>query len=560
MGKKIVQFSLGTASLPKAKKRRAAEDLKWAAQFEAAGQSTNGGTHSSAIDCTATPIGPPLSEREAIRLVKEYVERMDERGRCRAMNDPPESEEQRADIVADADFGLCILRDRNDPRAHQMVDAAGREVLSTAAGSVDEASLLGSFAELVRRGLLELERRRLARASDDHRHSFFDEMFNASRLPDVTFGEVSEQFLSMTAEDAAANKTSEKWVDKQRANVALLREILGTHSSLRNIDYDACLRVRSVLARIPAHRSKLYGKLSLDNAIEQADADGAPLLSSVTQGQYLATLRSVLDLAAKKRLIVVNPADDLKPVKKDALAASLKRRPFTADQLQAFFSSSYYKACAQHAPAYSHAKKAWRFWLPLMCLFMGLRPNEACQMTADNVKRTPNGTWYLDIAVSSDEDESLTLPSKTLKTAASRRRVPIHPELIAIGFLNFAESRKQAGAVARIFPDLKPDDYGNLAKYALRRFRETFLPSAIDLEPRQSFYSFRHNFRDALRNIGAPPDALQALGGWSQGKLVSDDYGDKTSPDYQKQFMDQVAFVGLDVSHLRVNNWTTILS
>lgn len=35
-GKRFIQFSLGTASLKEAKKRRAAEELKWTTQFEAA--------------------------------------------------------------------------------------------------------------------------------------------------------------------------------------------------------------------------------------------------------------------------------------------------------------------------------------------------------------------------------------------------------------------------------------------------------------------------------------------------------------------------------------------
>lgn len=173
-------------------------------------------------------------------------------------------------------------------------------------------------------------------------------------------------------------------------------------------------------------------------------------------------------------------------------------------------------------------------------------------MSASDVKQTINGTWYVDIVETSDEDDTSASTGKVLKTATSRRRVPIHPQLIAIGFLQFAEGRKTSGAEARLFPELKPDSYGNYAKYALKRFRETFLPSAIELQPRQSFYSLRHNFRDALRSIGAPPDALQALGGWSQGKLVSDDYGDKSNPDYMRKFIAQVAFPGLDLSQLHL--------
>lgn len=129
----------------------------------------------------------------------------------------------------------------------------------------------------------------------------------------------------------------------------------------------------------------------------------------------------------------------------------------------------------------------------------------------------------------------------------------MHPELVKIGFAQFVEQRKKASSEARVFPALKPDTYGNNATYALKRFRETYLPDAIKMEPRQSFYSFRHSWRDALRRIDAQPATLQALGAWSQGKLTSDDYGDKADPDYQAQFMAKISFEGLNLSPLYAN-------
>ena len=72
------------------------------------------------------------------------------------------------------------------------------------------------------------------------------------------------------------------------------------------------------------------------------------------------------------------------------------------------------------------------------------------------------------------------------------------------------------------------------------------------MQPRQSFYSFRHSWRDALRRIDAQPATLQALGAWSQGKLTSDDYGDKSDPDYQAKVMNEITFPGLDLSSLYI--------
>jgi integrase len=262
-------------------------------------------------------------------------------------------------------------------------------------------------------------------------------------------------------------------------------------------------------------------------------------------------LRDILDLAAKKRLITVNPAEGLKPLKRDAVAAGDKRKSFTLQQTADFFKSDFYAECAKHPPAFAHDKQGWRFWLPLLCLFTGARPNEVAQLHVTDLKRTKNATWCLDIAETADDEET-NGASKTVKTATSRRKIPLHPELIKIGFVQFVEQRKKSGAGPRLFPDLKHDTYGNHATYALKRFRETYLPAAIKMEPRQSFYSFRHSWRDALRRIDAPPATLAAVGGWSQGKLTSDDYGDKSDPDFQIKFIRKISFPGLELSALHL--------
>jgi integrase len=124
--------------------------------------------------------------------------------------------------------------------------------------------------------------------------------------------------------------------------------------------------------------------------------------------------------------------------------------------------------------------------------------------------------------------------------------------LFAIGFIDFVRARQNADTNAMLFGGLRPDTYGNFAKYPLKRFREQYLPKKMDLGARQSFYSLRHCFRDALRRIDAPPDVLQALGGWSQGKLVSDDYGDKCDPDYLVKYMNRVSVPGLNLEFLHV--------
>jgi integrase len=546
-GKKFVQVSLHTTSRKEAKKLRTLRDLEWDAKFAACSSSAHGG---DGPPVQASPLAQPLSESELVQLVRDYVARQDQLARQREVTDYPENSAQRAEMTIEAEVESQILTSRDHPQAQQWIYLAGQEALKPASRSFEDPDLSGeALAELVRRGLLELTRRRHARLADDHRRTFFDQLFDPGRPPKVTFGKLAEQHLRLVEEDANINRLGAKGLDRQRAIIALIREIVGDQTPVDAVDYDACQRVRTVLARLPANRTKLYSNLPIDQAIERAAKENRPLLESVTQERYLAALRDILDLAAKKWFITANPAEGIKPIKRDATAASDKRKPFTLQQIADFFKSGFYNECAKNPPAFAHDQQGWRFWLPLLCLFTGARPNEMAQLHVADLKRTQIGTWYFDIAETADDDEESTGAAKTLKTVTSHRKIPLHGELIKIGFVQFVQQRKKAGTNPRLFPDLKPDKYGNVAAYALKRFRESYLPEAIKLEPRQTFYSFRHSWRDALRRIDAPDSTLAAVGGWSQGK-TSDAYGDPNDPDLQFAIIREISFAGLDLSAL----------
>jgi hypothetical protein len=119
------------------------------------------------------------------------------------------------------------------------------------------------------------------------KRSFFDQLFDPNRPPRVTFGKLAEQHLRLVEEDAAINGLCAKGPDRQRATIALVREIVGDATPVDAVDYDACLRVRTVLAQLPANRIKMYGDLAIDQAITRAEKEGKPLLAPVTLGKPL---------------------------------------------------------------------------------------------------------------------------------------------------------------------------------------------------------------------------------------------------------------------------------
>ena len=176
-------------------------------------------------------------------------------------------------------------------------------------------------------------------------------------------------------------------------------------------------------------------------------------------------------------------------------------------------------------------------------LLTGARPGEICQLRVGDIQKTDGGTWYMNLL---NEDDQ-----KSSKTFTSRRRVPLHPELLKIGFFKFVERRKNdKTSDPLLFSGLERDKYGDLSAYPCRRMREAFIPQEIVLSKRQAFYSLRHNVRDALRRIKAPPDALRHISGWSEGKNVSDDYGDPGNPDFYIDYVARISYPGLDLSFL----------
>jgi hypothetical protein len=67
----------------------------------------------------------------------------------------------------------------------------------------------------------------------------------------VTVSELSEELIALQLEESQAYKLSDKHVDKQRANLTLVREILGDATLVRNINFDVCRQFCSTLARVP---------------------------------------------------------------------------------------------------------------------------------------------------------------------------------------------------------------------------------------------------------------------------------------------------------------------
>ena len=109
---------------------------------------------------------------------------------------------------------------------------------------------------------------------------------------------------------------------------------------------------------------------------------------------------------------------------------------------------------------FMQAKRPTQFWAPLLALYTGARLNElACLELADFVmeKGIPCiSIRHIPRAKPSTIEHKNKPSARQTKNAASRRMVPLHPDLFEIGIEHYIDDMKSVGA-QRFFPTLPED-------------------------------------------------------------------------------------------------------
>lgn len=338
---------------------------------------------------------------------------------------------------------------------------------------------------------------------------------NAEGPGAMTLAELIRRFRERRVREHGEESTERKYAHIFRA----LEEAIGPQRPIQSIEREDCYAVKDLLARVPAHMGKRYRGLSLREAIEAAERDGAPKLSPNTLATYLNNLSAVFNWAVEQRWLSWNPAKGLG----EKGQASVRRRGFTRPELERVFS-----ALAKQRGDHPH-----RFWMPALALFTGARAGELAQLLQGDVKQE-DGVWILDI--SEFDSSGVRVADKRLKTRASERKVPLHPQLIRAGFLDFAG--KRGGPSERLFPQLERGPHGNYT-HEFSKWWGRFLDEIGLKERALTFHGFRHGFRDALRRAHVSIEVIDALGGW-RTPGVGTRYGDEhrrptaTAPELAK--------------------------
>ncbi len=157
-------------------------------------------------------------------------------------------------------------------------------------------------------------------------------------------------------------------------------------------------------------------------------------------------LGTLFNYAVDNDLIPANPAKGIKVA--DKRRAKDKRLHFDRDELKAMFSGPVHTDGARPVGGGGEAA----YWLPLLALYTGARQTELGQLHPDDVYEEAyldedggeHSAWVMRFAENEERGQKV-------KTEGSERRIPIHPDLIGLGFLRSRRLRRlNAGSASSI--------------------------------------------------------------------------------------------------------------
>ncbi len=267
---------------------------------------------------------------------------------------------------------------------------------------------------------------------------------------------------------------------------------------------------RDLLLRLPTRPNKKVSAMSLVKQVEYAKVNELETLKPKTVRKLLMALSAVFDFAREQTLIELNPVlGSTKRLTQSIKQRSGKDKEYQLDDLVKIFSSPIFSK-SYRPPVAEYGEAV--YWIPLISYYTGARREEVSQLYVHDVKKV-NDIYYLKLEAN-DSD-------KSLKNKASARVVPIHDDLLSLGFLDYVKSLDSS---ERLFPKLTIGSDGTygfaIGKWLTLHFREKLKISA-DLQP---IHAFRHTFKTNARMAGMPKDIYDVLTGHTAGD-VSSSYG-----------------------------------
>ena len=228
------------------------------------------------------------------------------------------------------------------------------------------------------------------------------------------------------------------------------------------------------------------------------------------------------------------------------------RDAYTKDQGEAIFSLPPWTGCADLNDRLKVGKEIIHdalFFILLLVWYTGARREEICKLKLDDIfDKEDHGIPYIFIR-----------PTDTgrIKCKSSKRKIPIHDELIRLGFVKYVEALRAEGETL-LFPEMYP------SSRTKRKIGDVFYkiwwiyirPLVPDLLPGQAMHAARHTVSDALKQSGIDLEHRNDYLGHSQKGLGegASTYSEPTALQRMKEMVEKIPKVTGHLQDVRAIN------
>ena len=335
--------------------------------------------------------------------------------------------------------------------------------------------------------------------------------------PSIKLSQLYEQF-------SHEQKTSGNWMPKTELDYQSYLETLVeivTDININHIDNQLMLDYRDKLVQLPSNRRKIqkYRNKSIPEIITM---NNVKTMSLRTVNCHLSFVSSLLRWGTKRGFLEKNFAEGL----------TYKTKTKASDERSVYDIEDFQKIINHLAIIKNNNFKQERYWVPLIAMLSGLRLNEACQLFKNDIYEIDD-IYCFDV---NDDD-----PKKRLKSLSAKRKIPIHPILIKLGFLEYVKKVK----TKHIWHNLTFNDkngYGHLFQKWFQRINR----KKITKDPKKTFHSFRHSFTDNLKQKGISGQLISEIVGHSTDSITMNRYGKSYNLEIMLEAINQLDY-GIDI-------------
>lgn len=379
---------------------------------------------------------------------------------------------------------------------------------------------------------------------------------SAAQTPPSPFTPISkliEPYLATCGE--GEKPKSSHTIGQDRRSLELFVEICGDRP-MANYNRRDVTKFLATLRKLPTNHGKSPKDkdLSIEDLIARADTTNSPRISDKTVKRHWSALGQLFrygadigetTIGAKRDMLdehgfaMGNPQDD--------------REVWSTDDLLALFASPVWNGCHpffRSRPGESIIRDA-KFWLPLMAPYHGNRLEEFADLRRKDIVQVDG---VVGINITDDH--------RRLKTNRAKRLIPLHPELIRIGFLNYVNALP-ADPEGPVFPDLDPQGADKKRGPAFTKWFGEYRKETGIYKDDVAYHSFRHLARTRIAShvkTRADVRVQNYIFGWEFGKTEGDKRYDKGPPISEcLPLIESISYPELDFKHLYVDEPARVL-